>query len=71
MADYFVLRSTVNFGPNDRSKNVTVFTIDDNIVEFQELFSLSIKISDELKDVGVIPRNINTVMNIIDNDSEW
>ena len=61
----------MNFGPNDRSKNVTVFTIDDNIVEFQELFSLSIKISDELKDVGVIPRNINTVMNIIDNDSKW
>ena len=61
----------MNFGPNDRSKNVTVFTIDDDIVEFQELFSLSIKISDELKDVGVIPRNINTVMNIIDNDSEW
>ena len=54
------------------SKNVTVFTIDDNyIVEFQELFSLSIKISDELKDIGVIPRNINTVMNIIDNNSEW
>ena len=61
----------MNFGPNDRCKNVTVFTIDDDIVEFQELFSLSIKISDELKDVGVIPRNINTVMNIIDNDSEW
>ena len=61
----------MSFGPNDRSENVTVFTIDDNIVEFQELFSLSIKISDELKDVGVIPRNINTVMNIIDNDSEW
>ena len=61
----------MSFGPNDRSKNVTVFTIDDNIVEFQELFSLSIKISDELKDVGVIPSNINTVMNIIDNDSKW
>ena len=61
----------MSFGPNEKSKNVTVFTVDDNIVELQESFSLSIQVSDELKDIGVIPRNINTVVNIIDNDSEW
>ena len=65
-----MLQSTVNFGPNETSQNVTVFTIDDNITEFQESLSLSIKLSNLLKDIGVLLRNVNTTINITDNDSE-
>ena len=65
-----MLQSTVNFGPNETSQNVTVFTIDDNITEFQESLSLSIKLSNQLKDIGVLLRNVNTTINITDNDSE-
>ena len=61
----------MSFGPNDISQNVTVFTIDDDIAEFQESFTLNIKISNQLKDIGVIPRNTITTISITDNDSKW
>ena len=61
----------MSFGPNETSQNVTVLAIDDDIAEFEESFSLSIKISNQLKDIGVLPRNVNTTINITDNDSEW
>ena len=61
----------MSFGPNDISQNVTVFTIDDDIAEFQESFTLNIKISNQLKDIGVIPRNMITTISITDNDSKW
>ena len=70
-ADYFVLQFTVSFGPDETSQNLTVFTIDDDIAEFQESLSLNIKISNQLKDIGVLPRNFITTINITDNDSEW
>lgn len=60
----------MSFGPNETSQNVTVFTIDDDIAESQESLSLNIKLSDQLKDIGVLSRNVYTIINITDNDSE-
>ena len=69
-SDYYVLQSNVTFGPNDTSQNVTVFTVDDEVVEYPESFSLSIIISDQLKNIGIIPRDIITTINITDDDSK-
>ena len=66
-----MLQSNVTFGPNDTSQNVTVFTIDDEVAEYRESFSLSIIISDQLKNIGIIPRNVITTINITDDDSKW
>lgn len=65
-----MLQSNVSFGPNDTSQNVTVFTIDDDVAEYPESFSLSIKISNQLKNIGILPENVITTVNITDNDSE-
>ena len=66
-----MLQSNVTFGPNDISQNVTVFTADDEVAEYPESFSLSIIISDQLKNIGIIPRNAITTINITDDDSKW
>ena len=66
-----MLQSNVTFGPNDTSQNVTVFTVDDEIAEYPESFSLNIIISNQLKNFGIIPRDIITTINITDDDSKW
>ena len=66
-----MLQSNVTFGPNDTSQNVTVFTVDDEVVEYPKSFSLNIIISDQLKNIGIIPRSTSVTINIIDNDGKW
>ena len=69
--DYILSRTNVIFGPNDTSQNVTLLAVDDDIVEYDELLTMSIMIPDQLMDIGVLPGGVTmTTINITDNDSE-
>ena len=70
-SDYNLSHTNVTFGPNDTSQNVTLLAVDDDIVEYDELLTMSIMIPDQLMDIGVLLGDVNmTTVNITDNDSE-
>ena len=67
--DYILSRTNVTFGPNDTSQNVTLLVVDDDIVEYDELLTMSIMIPDQLMGIGILLGDINmTTINITDND---
>jgi len=70
-SDYILSHTNVTFGPNDVSQNVTLLAVDDDIVEYDELLTMSITIPDQLMDIGILLGDVNmTTINITDNDSE-
>ena len=70
-SDYRLSHTNVTFGPNDTSQIVTLLAVDDDIVEYDELLTLSIMIPDQLMKIGVLLGDVNmTTVNITDNDSE-
>jgi len=70
-SDYILSHTNIKFGPNDTSQNVTLLAVDDDIVEYDELLTMSIMIPDQLMDIGFLLGDVNiTTINITDNDSE-
>ena len=55
------------FGPNDTSRSITLLANDDDILEYNESFTVSFNNTDELLDIGISVGDNMTVM-IIDND---
>jgi len=69
--DYALLQSIVNFGPTDTSQTISIITVDDEILEYIEIFKISIEISDGISEIGVLPGENNvTSVYIRDNDSK-
>lgn len=62
--------SLITFGPNDTSKNITLITNDDDMLEHNESFTVSFNNADELLDIGVLVGDNMTVM-IIDDDGMY
>lgn len=62
--------SLITFGPNDTSKNITLITNDDDMLEHNESFTVSFNNADELLDIGVLVGDNMTVM-IIDDDGTY
>ena len=69
--DYIILQSVINFGPTDTSQTISVLAVDDDILEYIEMFAMGIVIADHLSEIGILPGENNiTSVSINDNDSK-
>ena len=50
---------TVKFGPNETIQNIILEAIDDDVVEYDEVLTLKIDITDELMEIGIMPGVLN------------
>ena len=66
-SDLSIMPSMIMFGPNDTSRTITVVANDDDILEYNESFTVSFNNTDELLDIGVLVGE-NLTVTIIDND---
>ena len=62
--------SFIMFGPNDTSRNITLVANDDDILEYNESFTVSFNNADELLDIGILVGD-NMTVTIIDNDGTY
>ena len=69
--DYTLIQSVINFGPTDTSQTISIITVDDKTLEYIEIFTMSIVITDDLSEIGILPGE-NSVISVYirDNDSK-
>ena len=57
------------FGSNDTSKRITISAADDNVLEYNESFTIGFNNTEQLLDVGILEENYLNVV-IVDNDGK-
>ena len=71
LGDDYSLPQTVRFGSNETVQNIILEANDDDVVEYDEVLTLNIKITNDLMEIGILPGTFNKMnATIIETDSK-
>jgi len=70
--DYSPAQLTATITSGSSNTTVTLFITDDDMLESDEAFEISLVLPSQLKDVVILPGNITTLtLTVIDNDGQF
>jgi len=71
LGDDYSLPQTVRFGPNETVQNIILEANDDDVVEYDEVLTLNINITNDLMEIGILPGTFNKMnATIIETDGK-